>query len=131
MHQDVLDGGDEAQARPGGLAVYAEDAAFSIKMMEEGCELVGVFRDALGCSFFRSAVDELVVVFHLFDEIELTLFGELGEVCAFEGAIPCHAGFFGLVEEAVDAGVGVLDVVHRVVAGLFLCQVDVEVHLGV
>ena len=131
MHQDVLDGGDEAQACPGGLAVYAEDAAFSIEMMEEGCELVGVFRDALGCSFFRGAVDELVVVFHLFDEIELTLFGELGEVCAFEGAIPCHAGFFGLVEEAVDAGVGVLDVVHRVVAGLFLCQVDVEVHLGV
>ena len=100
-------------------------------MMEEGCQFVSILGYALRCSFNGCARQKLVVVFHFLDEIEFAFFLEVGEIGACEGRIPFHACFFRLIEEAVDAGMGVLDVVDRVVAGLFLGKIDVKVHLGV
>ena len=131
MDQDVLDGGDETETRLRDFAVYTKDTAFSIEMMEECCQLVRIFGDTLRSSFFRGSIDELVIVFHLFDQIHFTFFFEAGEIDAGELGIPGDLGFLRLTEEAVNAGIRILDVIDRVIAGLFLGQVDIEVHLGV
>ena len=100
-------------------------------MMEQSRQFIGIFRNALGCSFFGCPGNELVVVFHFLNQIQFAFLGQFGEICISKLAVPGDAGFFGLVEQAVDAGVGILDVVYRVIAGLFLRQVDIEIHLGI
>ena len=110
MDQDVLDGGDEPEARLRDFAVYTKDTAFSIEMMEECCQLVRIFGDTLRSSFFRGSIDELVIVFHLFDQIHFTFFFEAGEIDAGELGIPGDLGFLRLTEEAVNAGIRILDV---------------------
>lgn len=59
MDQDILYGCNEAQSGLRGFAVYAQDPAFSVEMMEKGSQFIGIFGNALGCSFRCGAGHEL------------------------------------------------------------------------
>lgn len=91
------------------------------KMMEKPCQLISIFRYPLGCSFCRCAVNEHMIVFHFLDEIQFTFFNKFCKICLFPVA-PLYARFFCLGKKAVDTGIGILDIVNRVVAGLLFAR---------
>ena len=98
--------------------------------MEKPCQLISIFRYPLGCSFLRCAINEHMVVFHFLDKVQFTFFRQFRKVCLFPVA-PLYARFFCLGKKAVDTGIGILDIVNGVVAGLLFRQVNIEVHLAV
>ena len=122
----MLYGGDEAEPCLCHAFFNAQNAAFTVKMMEKPCQLISIFRYPLGCSFLRCAVNEHMVVFHFLDKVQFTFFRQFRKVCLFPVA-PLYARFFCLGKKAVDTGIGILDIVNRVVAGLLFRQVKKDV----
>ena len=65
-----------------------------------------------------------MVVFHFLDKVQFTFFRQFRKVCLFPVA-PLYARFFCLGKKAVDTGIGILDIVNGVVAGLLFRQVNI------
>ena len=80
----------------------------------------------LAHAFFQDIV-ELAHFAHQFE-----LFGEFQPFHQHRAAVAqVHAGFYRLLEDARDPGMGVLDIKNRILARLFLGEIQIEVKMAV
>ena len=109
--------------------VAGDDAAVFVEVMEGGGELQGIVGQVVGFE----GVGDFFDYFRQAGSILRMRVSSWGSLRSPERSASSHCQavlVLGALEDAADAGVGVLDVVDGVFRGLFRGEFEVEVHLG-
>ena len=102
-----------------------------IESMEQAGQFVNEMSDAVRCPFTSRILDFFRERSHLLDQFQFIVIGQGIPFDVGPVTVEIGTGFFRLPIDAVNPGMGILDIVNRVLVAVRFSKIQIEIELRI